>query len=72
MIKEIRYVYLGTNGTIESSVHLEDVYYIRKYRLRADNERKKLTKDHKHFYYMVTVPEDEVDQWIEVDSSGQE
>ena len=32
MIKEIRYVYLGTNGTIEFSVHLEDVYYIRKYR----------------------------------------
>ena len=72
MIKEIRYVYLGTNGTIESSVHLEDVYYIRKYRLRADDERKKLTKDYKHFYYMVTVPEDEVDEWIEVDSSGQE
>lgn len=72
MIKELRYIYLGTNGTIESSVHLEDVYYIRKYRLRAENERKKITKDNIHFYDVVTVSEDEVGQWIEIDISGQE
>lgn len=68
MIKEVRYVYLGTNGTIETSVHLEDVYYIRKYRLIAESDKKKLTKDNKHFYNVITVPEDEVELWQEVDA----
>lgn len=68
MIKEVRYMYLGTNGTIETSVHLEDVYYIRKYRLIAESDKKKLTKDNKHFYTIITVPEDEVDLWQEVDA----
>ena len=44
MIKEVLYQYLGTNGTILSPVHLEDIYYVRKYKLIADNG-KKLTKD---------------------------
>ena len=46
MTKEVIYVYLGTNGTIQSPVHLEDVYYIRKCRLWADRD-KVLTKDNK-------------------------
>ena len=29
MTKTVLYKYLGTNGTIVSPVHLEDVYYIR-------------------------------------------
>ena len=33
MTKTVLYTYLGTNGTITSTVHLEDIYYIRKYRL---------------------------------------
>ena len=44
MTKEILYTYLGTNGTITSPVHLEDIYYIRKVRLTAD-AGKQLTKD---------------------------
>jgi len=36
MIKEVMYVYLGTNGTICSPIHLEDIYYVRKYRLWAE------------------------------------
>lgn len=48
MIKEVLYEYLGTNGTILSPVHLEDIYYIRKFKLRAD-DGKQLTKDNKHF-----------------------
>ena len=68
MTKEIMYVYLGTNGTICSPVHLEDIYYVRKYRLIAD-ENKVLTKNGVDFTYSITVPEDEIDQWYEV---GQE
>ena len=30
MKKVILYHYLGTNGTITSPIHLEDIYYIRK------------------------------------------
>lgn len=65
MTKTVLYQYLGTNGTILSPIHLEDIYYIRKIRLVADNN-KRLTKDDKHFAQVVTVPEDEVDLWKEV------
>ena len=65
MTKEVMYVYLGTNGTICSPVHLEDIYYIRKIRLWAD-DGKVITKDGKNFSYRALVPEDEVDQWYEI------
>ena len=67
MTKEILYTYLGTNGTITSPVHLEDIYYTRKVRLTAD-VGKQLTKDDINVYYssVVTVPEEEVDLWKEV------
>lgn len=65
MIKVKLYVYLGTNGTIESPVHLEDIFYTTRYRLVADNN-KVLTKDGKNFVGSTTVPEDEVDEWKEV------
>lgn len=68
MKKEVRYTYLGTNGIIESPVHLEDVYYIRKIRLTADKD-KRLTKDGINFSFIVTVPEDEVELWFEVDKN---
>ena len=44
MTKTVLYKYLGTNGTIVSPVHLEDVYYIRQYKLTA-KAGKQLTKD---------------------------
>lgn len=69
MKKEVRYTYLGTNGIIESPVHLEDIYYIRKIRLTAD-KGKRLTKDGINFSFIVTVPEDEVDLWFEVEKNG--
>lgn len=65
MKKTVMYEYLGTNGTILSPVHLEDIYYIRKYKIQAEN-LKTLTKDRKHFVKEVIVPEDEVDEWKEV------
>ena len=65
MTKTVLYTYLGTNGTITSTVHLEDIYYIRKDRLVAD-ARNSLTKDVKTFVQSVTIPEDELDEWREV------
>ena len=65
MTKEVMYVYLGTNGTICSPVHLEDIYYIRKIRLWAD-DGKVITKGGKNYSYRALVPEDEVDQWYEI------
>lgn len=65
MTKEILYTYLGTNGTITSPIHLEDVYYTRSVRLSA-GRKMKLTKDGEHFFPSVIVPEDEVKLWREV------
>lgn len=67
MKKLTYYKYLGTNGTITSPVHLEDIYYIRLYHLVAD-EGKKVTKDGKFFYKEITIPEEELEQWSEVDA----
>lgn len=66
MTKVVLYTYLGTNGTIVSPVHLEDVYYTRSYQLRAD-EGKLLTKDGKYFYHQVKVSEDDLENWSEVE-----
>lgn len=65
MRKIVKYCYLGTNGTICSPVHLEGIYYIRKLTLIADNN-KRLTKDGINFVYTVTIPENEFEQWYEV------
>jgi hypothetical protein len=65
MIKTVLYEYLGTNGTILSPVHLEDIYYVRKLKLLADNG-KRLTKDNKTFVKSIIIPEDELEEWKEV------
>lgn len=65
MRQEILYQYLGTNGTILSPVHLENIYSVKKIRLFAD-EGKALTKDGKKTVSSVTVSEDEVNDWYEV------
>lgn len=69
MIKQIMYEYLGTNGSICSPVHLEDIYYIRKYKLIADD--KKLLVKGSRKEKSVLIPEDELDEWKEVEE-GQE
>lgn len=68
MVKEVLYMYLGTNGTILSSVHLEDIYYIRKYRIWAD-EGKVLFRDGKTYGLMKIIPEEELNEWSEIDSN---
>lgn len=65
MKKTILYQYLGTNGTICSPVHLEDIFYVRKYALQAD-EGKQLTKDNKNFVNNVVISENELNEWKEV------
>lgn len=65
MIKTPMYTYLGTNGTITSFVHLEDIYYVLKYRLEAESN-KFLTKDDKNYFKTITIPADELEEWKEV------
>ena len=65
MTKEVLYFYIGTNGSILSPVHLEDVYYSRRLRLTAERG-KSLTKDNKHFVSTIVIPEEELTEWREV------
>ena len=65
MTKSVLYEYLGTNGTILSPVHLEDIYYVRKYKLYADNG-KQLTKDNINFFTSIVIPDEELEEWKEV------
>ena len=65
MTKQVLYTYLGTNGVITSPVHLEDIYYTRRYRLIASKD-KQLTRDGEHYVTSVIVDEDDVDNWEEV------
>lgn len=66
MTKEVLYTYLGTNGTITSPVHLEDIYYTVTVRLTA-GRGKTLTKDGgQTCQTSVTVPQDEVNLWHEI------
>lgn len=65
MTKQVLYTYLGTNGTICTPIHLEDIYYIRRYRLTAD-PGKQLTKDGVTLVSSVIIPEDELSEWKEV------
>lgn len=65
MKKAVIYRYLGTNGIIESPVHLEDTYYVRLYRLIAE-EGKVITNGDK-VLRSVLIPEEELDQWYEIE-----
>ena len=69
MTKTVLYHYLGTNGTITSPVHLEDIYYIRKIKLVAD--KGKILTNGKVTQKSIIVPEEEVSSWKEVPFNGQ-
>ena len=49
MKKTVIYRYLGTNGVLETPIHLEDIYYIRLIDLKAD-EGKILTNGERRTY----------------------
>ena len=65
MTKEVLYLYLGTNGSILSPVHLEDTYYQRRLKLTAD-VGKSLTKNGKDKVPSIIIPEEDLDLWSEV------
>ena len=72
MTKTLYYNYLGENGTLLTTIHLDGVYCVKKYMIDAD-EGKVLTKNGLNFKTQVLVPESEVDEWYEVDiPEGQE
>lgn len=64
MKKTVLYRYLGTNGVLDTPIHLEDTYYVRLLRLSADTGKAltngTITKR------VVTIPEDEADNWTEI------
>ncbi len=64
MTKTILYTYFGTNGTITSEVHLEDIYYLRKVRLIAAPGMVLTNGDRKET--SVIVSDEDVDKWTEV------
>ena len=66
MQKIVLYTYLGTNGTVSTPIHLENIYSIKKYTLVAD-ENKLLTKDGINTHESIIIPEKELEQWYEID-----
>lgn len=65
MTKQVIYKYLGTNGVIESPVHLEDIYYVRLFNLGAD--KGKILTDGVKKVYSIKIPEEEFENWKEID-----
>ena len=64
MTRTVMYRYMGTNGIIESPVHLEDIYYIRFIRLIADAD--KVLTNGKDRLKAVNTTEEEEKTWREV------
>lgn len=66
MQKQVYYRYLGTNGVLDTPIHIEGAFYVRRYLLTAD-ENKVLTKDHKTFVNNTWATEEDLELWVEVD-----
>ena len=64
MKKTVIYKYLGTNGVLETPIHIEDTYYIRLIDLKADENM--ILTNGKRKTYFTRVPEEEVYLWYEV------
>ena len=69
MTKQVFYRYLGTNGVIDTPIHLEDIYYVRVISLQADNG--KILTDGNRKLYSVRVAEEDVGNWREIPDDGQ-
>ena len=64
MTKKVFYRYLGTNGVIDTPIHLEDIYYVRVISLQADEG--KILTDGTRKMHSVRVAEENVDKWTEI------
>ena len=69
MTKQVLYKYLGTNGVIESPVHLEDIFYVRINVLTA--AAGKILTNGTTFQKVVRCSDSELEQWQEVEDKGQ-
>ena len=69
MTRQVLYKYLGTNGVIESPVHLEDIYYVRVNVLTAGNG--KLLTDGEKIVKEVRCSYEELENWREIYAKGQ-
>lgn len=69
MKKDIVYRYLGTNGIIETPVHLEGIYYVRLFYLTPEDG--KILTNGNEFKKMIRIPEEELSNWYEIDDIGQ-
>lgn len=66
MTKTLYYNYLGENGTLLTTIHLNGVYCIKKYMISAD-EGKAITKDGIVLKTQALIPESEINEWYEID-----
>ncbi len=64
MTKRLLYRYLGTNGVLDTPIHVPDTYHVRMVELVADSRHILTNGERKQ--YRVLVPEDEVKLWTEV------
>lgn len=64
MTRQVFYRYLGTNGVIDTPIHLEDIYYVRVIALQADDG--KVLTDGQRKLHNVRVAEEEVGNWREI------
>ena len=64
MTRTAMYRYMGTNGIIESPVHLEGIYCVKYIRLIAD--AKKILTDGNLRLHVVNTTEEEESKWREV------
>lgn len=72
MKKRLYYNYLGDNGTLLTTIHIEGAYHIKKYMIDAD-KGKMLTKDGIILKTQALIPESEINEWYEIDApKGQE
>lgn len=70
MVKEKMYRYLGRNGTITSPIKLENIDPILMVKLKASQG--KILTDGNRKVSSIVVFEDEVSNWEEIDSVGQD
>lgn len=69
MISQKMYRYLGRNGTITTAIKLENIAPIPMVQLKAENG--KILTDGIRTAYSVTIFEDELNNWYEIEDNGQ-
>ena len=66
MTKQVFYRYLGTNGTLLTAIHLEGAYGVKLIKIIADSDKVLTCDDGQTVRNSVLIPEEEVDNWVEI------